>query len=141
MKKVITTLLVFSSYFIAAAQSAAENEIRDILNAQTVSWNKGNLDEFMQGYWNNDSLMFIGKNGVTYGYTNTLNNYKKSYPDTAAMGRLAFDIVQVKKLSPDYYFVIGKWMLTRTAGNLQGHYTLVFKKIGGKWKIISDHSS
>ena len=36
----------------------------------------------MKGYWNNDSLMFIGRNGVTYGYQNTLMNYKKNYPNT-----------------------------------------------------------
>lgn len=124
-----------------AAQAPAEKEIIGILNAQISSWNKGDLDEFMKGYWNNDSLMFIGKNSVTYGYQPALDNYKKAYPDTSAMGKLSFDILHVKKLSPEYYFVVGKWKLARTAGNLQGHYTLIFKKINGKWMIISDHSS
>lgn len=123
------------------AQSVAEKEILKVLEEQTISWNQGDLEQFMKGYWNNDSLMFIGKSGITYGYTNTLNNYKKNYPDTAAMGKLAFNILKVEQLSPDYYFVVGKWMLTRTAGNMQGHYTLIFKKINGKWMIISDHSS
>ena len=45
-------------------------------------------EKFMKGYWENDSLMFIGKSGVTYGYKNTLNNYKKNYPTTADMGKL-----------------------------------------------------
>jgi ketosteroid isomerase-like protein len=140
-KIIVATLIGLVSHLNTAAQSHAEKEILAILNEQTISWNNGNLEEFMKGYWNNDSLIFVGKNGVTYGYANALNNYKKSYPDTTSMGKLAFDILNVKKLSPEYYFVIGKWMLTRSAGNLQGHYTLVFKKINGKWKIISDHSS
>jgi hypothetical protein len=55
------------------------------------------------------SLVFIGKNGPKYGYNTTFENYKKSYPDTAAMGKLSFDLLQLKKLSTEYYFVIGKW--------------------------------
>src|SRR5689334_22684033 len=56
--------------------------IRKVLQAQTDSWNRGNIDEFMHGYWENDSLKFIGKGGVTYGYKQTLANYKKNYNDT-----------------------------------------------------------
>lgn len=142
MKKNILLLLIF---FVSTAVTAQVNkdqkQITDLLNRQTQSWNRGNIDEFMSGYWNNDSLMFIGKNGVTYGYTNTLNNYKKNYSDTAQMGKLFFDIKQVKKLSPEYYWVLGKWFLKRTVGDIGGHYTLLFRKIKGKWVIVADHSS
>ena len=85
--------------------------------------------------------MFIGKSGVTYGWKNTLENYKKNYPDTSAMGKLSFNIITVKKLSGEYYHVVGKWHLKRTIGDLSGHYTLLFKKIKGEWVIVSDHSS
>jgi hypothetical protein len=95
----------------------------------------------MNGYWQNDSLMFIGKSGVTYGWNNTLKNYKKGYPDTAAMGKLTFTLIQIKKLSKEYYHVTGKWFLKRSIGDIGGHYTLLFRKIKGRWVIISDHSS
>ena len=95
----------------------------------------------MKGYWDNDSLLFIGQNGPKYGYKTTLQNYKKNYPDTVAMGKLSFNILKVQQLSPDYYFVLGKWMLQRSIGNLDGHYTLLFRRINKKWVIISDHSS
>ncbi len=142
MKKIY---LVFAScLFItisSIAQSAAEKEILGILERQTQAWNRGDLEAFMIGYWENDSLMYIGKGGVTYGYASTLNSYKKNYGDTARMGKLKFDILHVKSMGPDHYFVVGKWFLTRSAGNVGGHYTLIFKKIKGKWVIISDHSS
>jgi len=125
----------------AFSQDKDKTTILQILDRQTQAWNNGDLESFMKGYWENDSLCFIGKSGVTYGWTNTLNNYKKGYPDTAAMGKLHFDILSVKRLSPEYYHVIGKWHLQRTAGDLSGHYTLVFRKISGQWVIISDHSS
>ncbi len=129
---------------IIATKSIGQNKdvqsIKAILNTQTKQWNAGNLDAFMHGYWQNDSLLFIGSKGPKYGYNTTLNNYKKSYPDTAHMGKLAFDIVDVKKLSAEYYFVVGKWHLQRSVGNVGGMYTLLFKKINGQWVIVVDHS-
>ena len=125
----------------AGAQSNDETSIRQLLDQQTAAWNRGDIDRFMDGYWENDSLMFIGKSGVTYGWTNTLNNYKRGYPDTAAMGKLRFELLTVKRLSDEYYFVVGKWFLQRSIGNIGGHYNLLFRKINGKWVIIADHSS
>jgi ketosteroid isomerase-like protein len=140
MKKLFFALLVFSTTSLFA-QTADETAIRQLLAKQSAAWNRGDLDNFMEVYWENDSLMFIGKSGVTYGWTNTLNNYKKGYPDTAAMGQLAFTLLHLKKLSGEYYHVTGKWFLKRSIGDVGGHFTLVFRKIKGRWVIISDHSS
>ncbi|MEY3947391.1 MAG: hypothetical protein RL512_202 [Bacteroidota bacterium] len=115
--------------------------ILELLDTQTAAWNKGDLQGFMKGYWENDSLRFIGKSGITYGWSNTLANYKRGYPDTAAMGKLNFTILVVKKLSPRYYEVVGKWYLKRSIGDANGHYTLLLRKIKGSWVIVSDHSS
>ena len=134
----ILTLLVFTA---ASAQSKDEQTIRALLEEQRLAWNAGNLETFMGTYWQNDSLMFIGKSGITYGWQNTLNNYKKGYPDTAAMGKLKFDILEVKRLSVMYFFVVGKWHLTRSIGDVGGHFTLLFKKVKNKWVIVADHSS
>jgi hypothetical protein len=135
-------LVFFLSVTIQSiAQSKDETAIRKILDEQTAAWNCGDINNFMKGYWENDSLMFIGKSGVTYGWTNTLNNYKRGYPDTAAMGKLIFNLIQVKKLSKEYYHITGKWFLKRSIGDVGGHYTLLFRKVNGRWVIVSDHSS
>ncbi|HUR67342.1 MAG TPA: DUF4440 domain-containing protein [Chitinophagaceae bacterium] len=140
MKKLLFILLLFIGADLLA-QSKDEIAIRQLLARQTNDWNRGDVAAFMKGYWENDSLMFIGKNGVTYGWTNTLNNYKKGYPDTAAMGKLSFNIIKVKRISKQYYFVVGKWYLKRSIGDVSGHYNLLFQKINGQWVIIADHSS
>jgi hypothetical protein len=140
-KNMLLVLACFLTTLLSAQVNKDEKEITDLLNRQTLSWNKGNLDEFMKGYWHNDSLIFAGKSGVTYGYTNALNNYKKNYSDSAKMGKLFFEILKVKKLSADYYWVLGKWFLKRSAGDIGGHYTLLFRKINGKWMIVADHST
>ena len=140
MRKLFFCFLFFQLSF-SFAQNKDEQTIRNMLDRQTKDWNRGDISAFMKGYWESDSLMFIGKNGVTYGYQTTLNNYKKNYPDATAMGQLQFQILQVKSLGNDHYFVLGKWMLKRTIGDLSGHYTLLFKKIKGEWVIVADHSS
>ena len=128
MKKIILLSLLFVST-ASAAQPGNRTQILKVLSDQVAAWNKGDIDLFMKmGYWNNDSLAMIGRSGVTYGYRQVLNNYKKNYSDQATMGKLVFEILQVKKISADHYFVIGKWFLTRTAGDVGGHYTLLFKK-------------
>jgi ketosteroid isomerase-like protein len=144
MKKVILLLsaaFVFFTCITAAAQNTDEKMILGILDRQTAAWNRGDIDGFMNGYWQSDSLMFIGKSGITYGWQPTLSNYKRGYPDTASMGKLAFTILQVKRLAKDCFFIVGKWHLTRSIGDIDGHYTLLFKKIRGKWVIVADHSS
>ena len=141
MKSIILFLFAGALSLTTHAQSPDEKAIRQLLDEQTKAWNQGNIDNFMKGYWNNDSLMFIGKSGVTYGYQNTLMNYKKNYSNADQMGTLTFELIKVQRLSPEYYFVVGKWHLDRKAGNVGGHYNLLFRKISGKWVIVADHSS
>ena len=140
MRSIFVALLAIISFSVFS-QTKDEKEVRNVLATQNAAWNRGDVEAFMVGYWENDSLMFIGKSGVTYGYKNTLSNYKKNYPDTTTMGKLTFTLIKVKKLSPEYFHVTGKYYLTRTIGDASGHFTLLFRKINGKWVIISDHSS
>lgn len=140
MKNILLSLCCFIS-IVVTAQSKDEKAIMKVLDDQNAAWNRGDIDGFMKGYWENDSLMFVGKSGVTYGWTNTLNNYKKGYPDTASMGKLTFTNIKVKKLSKQYYFIVGKWYLKRSIGDVSGHYNLLLQKINGQWVIIADHSS
>ncbi len=141
MKKTLAGFCLLFSLTSFSQTNKNDIAIRATLQSQATAWNNGDLEKFMDAYWHSDSLMFIGKSGVTYGWQNTLNNYKKGYPDTTAMGKLHFDIIQVKALSAIYYSVVGKWHLTRSIGDIGGHFTLLFRKIKNKWVIVSDHSS
>ena len=140
MKNIFLGLFLLVSAQLVA-QSKDGTAIRQLLAKQSAAWNRGDLEGFMQGYWENDSLMFIGKSGITYGWKNTLANYKKGYPDTAAMGKLTFTIIKIQSLSKEYYQVVGKWQLARRIGDLAGYFTLLFQKRDGRWVIIADHSS
>jgi hypothetical protein len=136
----ITLIYIFSTFSLFG-QSKDEMEVRALLDFQTQEWNKGNIPDFMETYWKSDSLMFIGKSGVTYGWQKTLDNYNKNYPDKVAMGKLKFELLQVKRLSSKHFFVVGKWHLTRGIGDVGGIFSLLFSKVGNRWVIIADHTS
>ncbi len=123
------------------SQSKDEQQILSVLSKQTAAWNQGDFDQFMVGYLHTDSLMFIGKSGIIYGYAATLSNYKKSYSGADKMGKLSFEILHLKKLGRKHYLVVGKWSLKRTAGDVGGYYTLTFEKQNNGWVIVADHSS
>ena len=67
--------------------------VLSVMEAQESAWNKGDLERFMMGYWQNEALVFVGRSGPTYGYVNTLDSYRKGYPDKETMGELHFDIL------------------------------------------------
>ncbi|SOD78316.1 YybH family protein [Spirosoma fluviale] len=150
MKQLTTTLLLFLLAFPAlsqpTAQTLADNRERrailEILKRQTDDWNAGRIDRFMVAYWNSDSLTFIGKAGITYGYQPTLANYKKRYPSRASMGTLKFDVLELNFQTPTVAYVIGRFHLTRPQiGDAEGYFTLLWRKINNRWVIVSDHTS
>jgi ketosteroid isomerase-like protein len=141
MRYILTGLFFLWATTRIMAQQTDESQIKNLLSRQVMQWNKGDVEGYMVGYWENDSLVFIGKNGPTYGYLQTLERYKKSYPTPEAMGQLTSMIISLQRLSEAYFFVVGRWELKRKDGDLKGSYTLLLRKIDGKWVIINDHSS
>lgn len=142
MRKIIILLVVVLVSKLATAQTAQDKTaILKVLENQRQGWNKGDMDNYMQGYWKSDSLLFVGKNGPTYGWQKTLDNYKKGYPDKSAMGFLTFGIKKVEFLTKDKAFVLGSWNLKREKDEPQGYFTLLLRKIEGEWKVVVDHSS
>jgi ketosteroid isomerase-like protein len=145
MKKILLLLLVSVSI---STNSFGQKEVESIaiktmMLQQSSDWNAGDIDAFMQGYWQSDSLMFVGSRGITYGWKATLDNYKKGYPDRATMGKLKFDFLKMDFFdNTSTCWLLGKWHLTRPEkGDVGGYFTLMLKKINGKWLIVSDHTS
>ena len=122
--------------------AASRRAIVQVLTTQTAAWNRGDIPGFMQGYWQSDSLVFIGRKGPTYGWQPTLANYQKNYPDAAAMGQLDFSGLRVTLLAPGAAQVVGHWHLGRpAAGDVQGYFLLVLRQIDGRWLVVADHTN
>ena len=149
----IVALLIVSLYFNAKYFSMKEDslslqlkphevkEIHGVMDKQLEAWNKGDIESFMEGYWKSDRLVFVGAAGPTYGWQPVKENYYKRYPDLTAMGKLQFTVIELSKLDENCAFQIGKFHLTRTIGNLEGYFSLIWKKIDGRWVVVSDHTT
>jgi uncharacterized protein (TIGR02246 family) len=148
MKKIILSLLFFAVLLVSSASQSNnklsgsdEKMIRDLMQTQEDAWNEGNIEKFMTTYWNSPELVFVGSQGIIHGWQATRERYKKNYPDQVTMGKLKFDILEINLIDKNVVFLIGKYNLTRSIGNVSGMYTLVLKKIKDHWLIISDHSN
>lgn len=140
MKKLILFFLFSFNCFIAYSQK--KSEILAVLQRQEQFWNAGDINNFMEDYWKSEELKFIGKAGVVKGWQATKDRYFKSYPDRATMGILNFGIQEIDFMSRKSAWVLGKWRLKRPEkGDIGGYFTLIFKKIDGKWVVVSDHTS
>jgi hypothetical protein len=141
--KLLAILFIVFNIHICYATSKhnANKHIIQMLDKQVACWNNGDLNGYMQGYWVSDSLQFIGKSGITYGWQNTLTKYQKSYNSTAKMGKLSFTIIHINTIHKDNSIVIGKWRIDREEVPLEGYFTLHVKKINHHWLIVMDHTS
>ncbi len=137
----LTLVFGCKSKAILTDHTNIETSIKARLMNQQKAWNEGNIEEFMQTYWNSSELTFIGSRGPTYGWQKTLENYRKGYPDKKAMGRLHFDIIETRVISQDAAYVIGKFTLFREKDEPSGYFTLLWRKMENQWYIISDHTS
>jgi beta-aspartyl-peptidase (threonine type) len=132
----------------ASTAAGDEKEIRAVLDAQVVAWNKGDLDGFMAGYWNDDKLTFISGGDITSGWKKTKERYEKRYKaDGKEMGKLTFSDIHVEAFSPNAAMLRGKFELAfekekddakKTA---RGRFTLILRKFPDGWKIVHDHTS
>ena len=141
MKALFACLFLIFGYSLTAQEDADFAQIRAALMQQEADWNKGDIPAFMEVYWKSDQLQFIGAAGVTKGWQQTLDGYKRRYPDRDAMGQLTFGIVSMEKLSKKSVFLVGTWDLKRKNDAPGGHFILIWKKINGKWVITADHTS
>ncbi len=141
MKKLLFVFFIIITLHSFSQKNGVEVEnILSKMKEQESAWNMGDINGFMQYYWNNDSLKFIGSKGVTKGWQKTLDNYLKGYPNKESMGILKFTIIETEQLSNESIYVIGKWELEKQKP-VGGHFTLLWKKINNKWVIVCDHTS
>ena len=125
----------------ASYAQSDEEQVKVVLTAQVESWNRGDIDGFMQGYWNSDSTMFNSGGNLEQGYKEVLARYKKTYGTKEKMGRLEFSELVVRKISPTSVIAMGVWKLHRIKDQPWGRFTLIVEKKAEGWRITHDHTS
>jgi beta-aspartyl-peptidase (threonine type) len=145
--RTLGTFLV--ALFAAAALAADETGHRDpkkaiqkVLDDQVVAWNKGDLEGFMQGYWQSPELSFFSGGNKTAGWQATLERYRKKYQgEGKEMGKLAFRELSIELLGADHAVVKGRWQLKLKNETVSGLFTLICRNLKDGWRIVHDHTS
>ena len=113
--------------------------IKKVLDTQQECWNNGDIDGFMEGYWNSEELIFTSlSHEPAFGWENTLERYKNSYPTKESMGKLKFEFLDLKLISKNTASLKGKWELIRESDNPNGLFWLDLQKFDKKWLITKD---
>ena len=116
-------------------------EIQSVLQAQQNAWNRGDIDEFMQGYAKSASTVFVSDDEVRRGWETVRDRYRQKYSDRTKMGTLGFSEIEVTMLSSDAAVVLGHWALKRAKDEPHGRFTLILKRLPEGWRILHDHTS
>ena len=113
--------------------------IKKMLTSQQDCWNNGDIDGFMQGYWQSEKLIFTSLNHKpAFGWNNTLERYKNSYPTKSSMGEFRFEILDVKLISKTTAVLKGKWELIRKKDRPNGLFWLDIERFDENWLITKD---
>jgi len=119
----------------------AMREVRAVLDAQVAAWNRGDIDGFMEGYWQSPETVFVSGDSLTRGWQTVLDHYKKAYDSREKMGTLSFLEIDIKALGPRTVIATGRWQLMRVADTPHGRFTLIFRRTPEGWRITHDHTS
>lgn len=123
--------------------SQQELDVIKVLLKQEAAWNRGDIDSFAQGYKNSPDIIFLSRQ-VSRGYAGMVEEYKRDYPNKAAMGTLTYSELEAHILDEKYALVVGRYHLDRgkkEGGNADGLFSLLFEKTDKGWKIIVDHTT
>ncbi|GEM_PF-1938597 len=109
---------------------------------QEECWNNHDLDCYVEAYHDAPDVQTVSRLGLTKGYENILNDYKTYFPEER-MGKLFFDEINLKRLSDQYYYVVGRFNLVYEIPDttIQGWFSVLMENRDGRWLMISDHSS
>jgi uncharacterized protein (TIGR02246 family) len=145
MKILASLLAILTSTAVIAAEekpAAEDTAIRKVLNDQVTAWNKGDLAEFMVGYWNSPELTFYSGKDKHQGWDKAFERYKKRYQaEGKEMGQLSFSELDVQLLSREFAIVKGRWKVVTKTETFDGLFTLVMKQTDKGWRIVHDHTS
>lgn len=113
-----------------------------VLHDQAAAWNRGDLAGYMAGYANTPALVFTSGGKVRRGWQEAFDYYQAKYArNPAAMGKLAFAVMQVDAIGADGAVVLGTWTLTSSERPATGVFSVVLERGAQGWRIIHDHTS
>lgn len=106
------------------------------------AWTSGNLDAFVSDYLDSSRTTFVGRGEILHGRAAIRAAYAPRFAPGAAHDSLSFRDVEVDSLAPGVAAVLATYVLSRGDSVVaHGPTSLVIIRVGGRWRIVHDHSS
>ena len=146
MKKIVLFLCVISFLCLGYTQESIDTpsikeEILGFLKHHTEAWNNADIEGYMEFYWKSNQLSFQSGSKRLYGWETLLDRYKESYFKDGHTPKLDYADLDIRIISEDYAYVLGRWRVFQKDKTLEGVYTIILRRMSEGWKIIHDHSS
>jgi len=141
-----TVFLIALVSFIAGCSEGPTGEgeikeaVKDVIAAQEVAWNNGDIEGFMQGYWKSDELSFSSGGKIKRGWETVLEKYRTTYTPEK-MGKLSLTDLEITPLGQNSAYVLGTWAIRLEPDNPRGKFTLILRRFPEGWRIVHDHTS
>jgi len=142
LRPAIFVAFLICSNSIVFSQSKDVKDIIALMRTEEDTWNKGDIEGYVNLYAPGDStrMIYNGGTGVTRGKDSILAFYKKYWPKER-MGQLTLQHDSIEKISDEYYYVSGFFTVSYPSRNpVKGRFSGLVKKIKGKWYLYTDHS-
>jgi ketosteroid isomerase-like protein len=139
-KLILLTIPLLISFQLGPDSQKIENDIQTVIEKQKIMWNEGSVEGFMGYYWKSEKFTFQSGNQRLHGWDALLSRYKTSYSGEN-MGELDFTDIEIRVLSNDFAYVLGRWKLKRKGTLREGLFTIIFQRMREGWRIIHDHTS
>ena len=143
MKKLLLIAgLLLSAVSGAQAQDNAQALIQKELDDMLVAWNRDDLDAHIAAYA--DSATWTTATGLLHGKAAIKQTLIRSFQrGNELLGELSFGKSVFRRLSDDVMVTNGSFTVAKlpSGKDINGQSTLIWKRIGGRWQIVHDHSS
>ena len=117
-----------------------QGQIMAAMTASAAGWNAGDLDRFMAVYA--DDAVYATRDELLRGRAAIAARYRPGFAgDRNLRGRLSFEPLAFRTISPAHQLVVARWRLTGGVKDEQGLTTLLWERRPAGWRIVSDHSS
>ncbi len=95
----------------------------------------------MDCFWKSPDLLVVNDGEQVMGWAEVLATYQRGFPNRAEMGTMTLQRAKLQRLGPDFFLGLS-WFVVRTNGkDSYSTDTMIFQRLSGGWKIVSDHSS
>ena len=124
-----------------SSKQAISLEVRKAFDAWGEAWNNGDIDGYLEGYFDSPETRVTYNTKVIRGKQVLVDMNKSHFASPEAMGKLSTTHFEVEPIGEMDAVVFGKMKREGGASPVDAVFTAHVRKIEGEWRIISEHGS